>query len=117
MVRIAVQRSYCTIQIRGNRTRRDRDASAGSQYPTRLTVPHDHGHEMSNEPVSPRVNGARLKDFIGASHPIRFPGKVLSVRAPIVLSCAVMSDNVPSPLRSLPMTRRTCLWRPPMVAK
>ncbi|KAF8462088.1 replication factor A protein 3 [Russula ochroleuca] len=33
---------------------------------------------MSNEPVSPRVNAARLKDFIGASHPVRFTGKVLS---------------------------------------
>ena len=36
---------------------------------------------MSDEDVSPRVNAARLKDFVGASHPIRMTGKVLNVRS------------------------------------
>jgi hypothetical protein len=40
-----------------------------------------HNLEMSTESVSPRVNSARMKNFIGASHPIRLTGKVLNVRA------------------------------------
>ena len=35
---------------------------------------------MSDDDISPRVNAARLKDFVGASHPIRVTGKVLNVR-------------------------------------
>ncbi|KAN0108959.1 hypothetical protein V8E52_009742 [Russula decolorans] len=33
---------------------------------------------MSVESVSPRVNSARMRNFIGASHPIRLTGKVLN---------------------------------------
>jgi hypothetical protein len=35
---------------------------------------------MSDEYISPRVNSARIKDFMDASHPVRVTGKVLNVR-------------------------------------
>jgi hypothetical protein len=34
----------------------------------------------ANDHISPRVNSARLKDFVNASHPVRMTGKVLNVR-------------------------------------
>jgi hypothetical protein len=37
---------------------------------------------MSEDHESTRVNSARLKDFVGASHPVRMTGKVLNVRPP-----------------------------------
>ena len=37
---------------------------------------------MAEDHVSTRVNSARLKDFVGASHPVRMTGKVLNVRSP-----------------------------------
>ncbi|KAH9973837.1 hypothetical protein BGW80DRAFT_1458870 [Lactifluus volemus] len=33
---------------------------------------------MSDEYISPRVNSARIKDFMDASHPVRVTGKVLN---------------------------------------
>ncbi|KAH9981618.1 replication factor A protein 3 [Russula compacta] len=33
---------------------------------------------MSDDYVSPRVNSARIKDYLGAKHPVRVTGKVLN---------------------------------------
>ena len=70
---------------------------------------------MSDEDVSPRVNAARLKDFVGASHPIRMTGKVLNVRpleAPtLVIPSLVFSHLCPFPVNSFPTTKRTLPWR------
>ena len=70
---------------------------------------------MSDDDVSPRVNAARLKDFVGASHPIRMTGKVLNVRpliTPIHFTAPRFSRLCPSPVNSFPTTKRTLLWRP-----
>jgi len=32
----------------------------------------------ANDHISPRVNSARLKDYVNASHPVRMTGKVLN---------------------------------------
>jgi hypothetical protein len=42
-----------------------------------LSVPYGLNSDMTTE--SPRVNSARMRTFIGASHPIRLIGKVVNV--------------------------------------
>jgi hypothetical protein len=94
-VKITVQKSYRLLH-RNHTTQRaisatvtlsvgviDKDARF--EFPRRWLAPgcptRPLALEMSNEPVSPRVNSARIKDFIGAAHPVRFTGKVLNVRS------------------------------------
>ena len=70
---------------------------------------------MSDDDVSPRVNAARLKDFVGASHPVRMTGKVLNVRPlipPIHFTVPCFSRLSPPGVNSFPTTKRTLLWKP-----
>ena len=62
--------------------------------------------------VSPRVNAARLKDYVGASHPIRMTGKVLNVR-PLITAIRITGPCVshlsPSPRQTV-LQRRNVLY-------